>query len=142
MAKIRIKSVNHVGIPIDDRARSVNFFRDTAGLNVIPHQVDGNTLAWMECLDNSMIHVIDPPADPKAPDGRQHVAFEVEDFDAVVEALAEAGIPLSNQPGVRHDGQRHLFVHDPDGNRIEICTRADHSRTTRTVDENGYTQEG
>ncbi len=142
MAKIRIKTVNHVGLPITGRAESVKMYRDTVGLKVIPHQVDGNTLAWTECLDGSMVHLIDPPEDPTGRDGRQHVAFEVEDFDAVVEALAEAGIPLANEPGVRHDGQRHLFVYDPDGNRIEICTRGDHAETTRTVDENGYTTEG
>ena len=140
MAKIKITTVNHVGIPIADRTRSIEMYRDTVGLKVIPHQVKNNSLAWTECLDGSMVHLIDPP-EPGNSDGRQHVAFEVEDLDVVIEALADAGIPLANEPGVRADGQRHLFVNDPDGNRIEICTRGDHSDTTRTVDENGYTSE-
>lgn len=142
MAKININTVNHVGLPIADRATSMKMYRDAIGLNVIPHQVNGNTLAWTECVDGSMVHLIDPPANTGGPDGRQHVAFEVDDFDAVIEALEEAGIPLASPPGVRHDGQRALFVYDPDGNRIEICTRGDHSNTPRTVDENGYTEEG
>ncbi len=142
MAKIKVKTVNHVGLPIADRGRSMKMYRDVVGLDVIPHQVDGNTLAWTECTDGSMVHLIDPPSDPGAKDGRQHVAFEVEDLDAVVEVLEAAGIPLANQPGVRHDGQRHLFVYDPDGNRIEICTRGDHAETSRTVNDDGYTQEG
>lgn len=143
MAKIKINTVNHVGIPIEDRGRSMKMYRGLVGLNVIPHQVNGNTLAWTECGDGSMVHLIDPPKTPPAGrDGRQHVAFEVDDLDPVIEALAEAGIQLQNEPGVRHDGQRHLFVNDPDGNRIEICTRSDHADTQRTVDENGYTEEG
>ncbi len=142
MAKIKIKTVNHVGIPISGRVTSMKMYRDVIGLDVIPHQVDGNTLAWTECADGSMVHLIDPPAQPVARDGRQHVAFEVEDLDEVVEALKEANIPLANEPGVRHDGQRHLFIHDPDGNRIEICTRGDHENTSRKVDENGYTEAG
>lgn len=141
MAKIRIKTVNHVGIPITDRSRAMKMYRDVVGLNVIPNQVDSNNLAWTECLDGSMVHLIDPP-EPGKSDGRQHVAFEVDDLDEVVDALKEAGIPLANEPDVRADGQRHLFVNDPDGNRIEICTRGDHADTTRTVDENGYTSEG
>ena len=141
MAKIRINTVNHVGLPITDRTRAVQMYRDVFGLRVIPHQVNGNTLAWMESTDGSMVHLIDPPA-PGNPDSRQHVAFEVDDLDVVIEALRVAGVRLSNEPGVRHDGQRHLFVHDPDGNRIEICTRGDHAETARTVDENGYTSEG
>lgn len=142
MAKIKIKTVNHIGLPISDRATSIKMYRDMLGLKVIPHQIDGNTLAWTECGDGSMVHLIDPPAQPAERDGRQHVAFEVDDLDPVIEALAEAKIPLANEPGVRHDGQRHLFVYDPDGNRIEICTRGDHANTARTVDENGYTSEG
>jgi catechol 2,3-dioxygenase-like lactoylglutathione lyase family enzyme len=138
---IRISSVNHVGLPISDRAESMKMYRDTLGLKVIPHQVDGNTLAWTETLDGSMVHLIDPPQ-PGRPDNRQHVALEVEDFDATAAALEAAGVPLEGQPGVRHDGQRHLFIRDPDGNRIEIATRADHSNTTRKVDQNGYTEAG
>lgn len=138
MARIKIKTVNHVGLPIADRKRAMKMYRDSLGLNVIPHQIEGNPLAWTELEDESMVHVIDPPAEG-ASDGRQHVAFEVDDLDVVVEALKEAGIELTDQPGVRADGQRHLFVNDPDGNRIEICTRGDHSNTPRTTDEDGYT---
>ena len=138
MAKITIKTVNHVGIPIADRKRAMKLYRDTLGIKVIPHQVGGNGIAWTELEDESMLHLIDPPT-PGNPDQRQHVAFEVEDIDAVQAALAEAGVELTDEPGTRADGQRHLFVRDPDGNRIEICTRVDHSNTTRTVDENGYT---
>ena len=138
MARIRIKSVNHVGLPITDRAGSMKMYRDLMGLKVIPHQVDNNNLAWLEMGDGSMVHLIDPPA-PGRPDLRQHVAFEVDDLDAVIAALAEAGVELTDPPGVRHDGQRHLFVRDPDGHRIEIATRGDHANTKRKVDENGYT---
>lgn len=141
MARIKINTINHVGLPISNRAGAMNMYRDVMGLRVIPHQVEGNTLAWTEFADGSMLHLIDPPAADSA-DGRQHIAFEVDDLDVVIEALKEAGVALSGQPGVRHDGQRHLFVNDPDGNRIEICTRGDHSETARTVDENGFTTEG
>ena len=141
MAKIKIKSVNHVGLPISDRKQAMKLYRDVIGLDVIPHQVNGNGIAWAETLDASMIHLIDPPT-PGNPDQRQHVAFEVEDIDAVAAALKEAGVELTDEPGVRLDGQRHLFVRDPDGNRIEICTRVDHSNTTRKVDADGYTSDG
>ena len=50
MAKIKIETINHVGIPISDRARTMDFYRDAVGLAVIPHQVAGNTLAWTEVL--------------------------------------------------------------------------------------------
>ena len=60
---------------------------------------------------------------------------------ATADALDEAEVEIVGEPGTRHDGQQFLFIYDPDGNRIEIATRGDHSETTRTADENGYTSE-
>ncbi len=141
-SRIKILTINHVGIAIKDRAACMTMYRDLLNINVIPHQIDGNTLGWTELQDGSMIHVIDPPKSigPRG-DGRQHVAFEVADIDATAEALTEADIEIIEEIGTRHDGQQFLFIYDPDGNRIEIATRGDHSNTPRTADENGYTSE-
>lgn len=141
-AVIRVKTINHIGLPINDRGECMHMYRDLLNIEVIPHQIDGNTLTWMEMPDGSMVHVIDPPKsiDPRG-DGRQHVAFEVEDIEATAEALEAADIEIVEGIGTRHDGQQFLFIYDPDDNRIEICTRGDHSETPRTADENGYTSE-
>jgi glyoxylase I family protein len=140
MARIKIKTVNHVGIPTSDRIRSLKMYRDLMNLNIIPHQVDGNTLLWSETADGTMVHLIEPPA-PDRPDGRTHVAYEVEDFDEALEAIKEAGVEITSGPGVRHNGQRFVFIADPDGNRIELATTGDSSTSKRRVDENGYTFE-
>lgn len=140
-AKIKIKTINHIGLAINDRVECMGMYRDLLNINVIPHQIDGNTLTWTELPDGSMIHVIDPPEVPRDRDGRQHVAFEVDDIEGTAEALEEAGIEITEGIGTRHDGQQFLFVLDPDGNRIELATRGDHSNTPRTADENGYTSE-
>ena len=58
-----------------------------------------------------------------------------------MEALIEANIEIVEGIGTRHDGQQFLFIYDPDGNRIEIATRGDHSSTHRSADANGYTSE-
>jgi len=141
-AKIKILTINHVGIPVSDRGLSMTMYRDLLNINVIPHQIDGNTLAWTEMPDGSMVHVIDPPKTVGSRgDGRQHVAFEVVDIEATAEALIAANIEIVEGIGTRHDGQQFLFIYDPDGNRIELATRGDHSKTLRTADENGYTSE-
>ena len=141
-ANIKIITINHIGLPINDRAGCMGMYRDLLNINVIPHQIDGNSLAWTEMGDGSMVHVIDPPKSigPRG-DGRQHVAFEVADIEAAADALEEAEIEIVGAPGTRHDGQQFLFIYDPDGNRLELATRGDHSDTPRTVDENGYTSE-
>ena len=48
-------------------------------------------------------------------------AFEVEDFDAALRGLQDQGISVE-RTGVRKDGQRYLFIRDPNGNRVELCT--------------------
>ncbi|MDP6666712.1 MAG: VOC family protein [Dehalococcoidia bacterium] len=141
-SKIKILTINQVGLPINDRAECLGMYRDLLNIRVIPHQIDGNTLAWTEMPDGSMIHVIDPPKSlGLRGDGRQHVAFEVEDLEATADALEDTGVEVVGGPGTRHDGQQFLFIYDPDGNRIEIATRGDHASTPRTADENGYTSE-
>ena len=141
-SKINILTINHVGIPIVDRAESMLMYRDLLKIKVIPHQGAGNTLAWTELLDGSMLHVINPPKTlgPRG-DGRQHTAFEVEDIEATAEALIEDDVEIAEGIGTRCDGQHYLFIYDPDGNRVEMATRGDHSDTARTVDENGFTSE-
>ncbi len=139
---IKILTINHVGLPITERAECLRMYRDLLNINVIAHQIDGNSLCWAEMPDGSMVHLIDTPhsVGPHG-DGRQHVAFEVADIEVTAEALVEAEVEIVEGIGTRHDGQQFLFVYDPDGNRIEIATRGDHSQTTRTADENGYTRE-
>ena len=52
-----------------------------------------------------------------------HGAFEVDDVDAAAAELQANG--LETTPIVtRNDGQRTFNVFDPDGNRIEICTKS------------------
>ncbi len=140
MAKFKVEKINHVGIPTADRAASIAFFHGLLGLEVIPHQIDGNNLVWTRALDGGMVHLIEPPSGDVA-DSRSHVALQVDDFDAALEAVKAAGIELTSGPGERHNGQRYFFVDDPDGNRIEIANAGYTKESNRTVDELGYTFE-
>ena len=50
-SKIKITTINHVGIPINDRVECMGMYRDLLNIKVIPHQIDGNTLSWTEMPD-------------------------------------------------------------------------------------------
>ena len=136
MRDFKVEKINHVGIPTYDRAKSISFFRDLMGLEVIPHEIDGNPLVWTRVGDGAMVHLIEPI------DGKSagfHVALEVNDIDAALEAVKGAGIEITSGPGERYNGQRYFFVNDPDGNRIEIATAGYTIDSQRTVDQLGYT---
>ena len=136
MAGIQIRRVNHVGLPIADRSKSLPFYRDLLGLKVIPSMVDSPGVTWLQIADGAMVHPSEPRTDGRPPSW--HVAFEVEDFDATVEALTEAGFKIESR-GVRHDGQQYLFVVDPDGNRIELATLGGPPPANRVCDADGHT---
>ena len=56
--------------------------------------------------------------------GYTHIALTVEDLDAKLAGLAEAGIEPEKPPySLRPGGSRICFVRDPDGYRIELIER-------------------
>jgi lactoylglutathione lyase len=57
-------------------------------------------------------------------EGYSHVAFAVEDLDALAEELEEAGgVDFESKPHAMGSGTRIFFVKDPDGYRIEFIER-------------------
>ena len=138
MGDFKVQKINHVGLPTADRAASIAFYRDLIGLKVIPHEIDGNPLVWTRAEDGGMVHLIEPNPEA-ATDSRTHVALQVDDLDAALAAVQEAGVEVTSGPGERHNGQRYFFIADPDGNRIELATAGYTVDSKRTVDELGYT---
>jgi len=56
--------------------------------------------------------------------GYSHVAFAVEDLDALAQKLEEAGgVDFESKPHAMGSGTRIFFVKDPDGYRIEFIER-------------------
>jgi glyoxylase I family protein len=136
---MKIKTVNHVGLPVRDRKVSLKFYRDILGLEVIPSMVDSKNIVWLRAADGTMVHLIEP-ADGKTLGG-SHVAFEVDDFDAAVRELQASEYEVDAKSGERHDGQRYIFARDKDGNRLEFTTRSGIKPSNRVADELGYTRE-
>ena len=138
MADIEITRVNHVAFPISDRKKTLPFYRDVLGISIIPSMVDNQNVIWTQLADGTMLHPIEP-SQPGQSAGH-HVALQVADFDAAVAKLEELGIEIDNQ-GERHDGQRYLFIYDPDGNRVELTTASGLKPSSRVADEWGFTTE-
>jgi catechol 2,3-dioxygenase-like lactoylglutathione lyase family enzyme len=136
---MKIRTINHVGLPVRDRKVALKFYRDILGLEVIPSMVDSENIVWMRTGDGTMIHLIEPP------DGKDmvepHIAFEVADFDSTVEEVQASEYEFDDHTGERHDGQRCIFGYDKDGNRLEFTTKSGLRPSNRVADELGYTRE-
>jgi catechol 2,3-dioxygenase-like lactoylglutathione lyase family enzyme len=68
-----------------------------------------------------MVHIIENAEAPSAPS--HHTAFEVDEIDAAHKQLGEMSVECT-EIQTRNDGQRAFYLNDPDGNRIEICTKS------------------
>ncbi len=120
LAGVKLTHVNHVVTMVKDTPRSLAFYKDLLGIKQIESQVDNPSITWLQLPSGVMLHLIESDQAPAHPDNIHH-AFEVADFAAARRALEDHGIPVE-RTGVRRDGQEYLFIRDPDGNRVELCT--------------------
>ena len=118
-----------------DRMKVIPFYRDLLGLHIVPAFENGPGVAFMETDDGTMFHLSEP-SDARPP---AHIAFEVEDFDAVHGRLVELGYEIQG-PEKRGDGRPAMKISDPDGNCVEFTTGPGPiSIADRVVDEWGRT---
>ena len=123
--KIRTTKINHVTTTVKDTARAMKFYNDLVGIKQIQSQVDNPEITWLQLESGIMVHLIESEEAPVKPE-RMHHAFEVEDFEGTRATLESNGFDIERE-GVRYDGQAFLFIHDPDGNRVEFCTASGYS---------------
>jgi len=145
-----ITGVLHFAISCSDADRSLAFYRDVFGLQVIadrevePHgfveQVTGIPAARVRIVhlqgygvNFELLEFKEPRGDRRARGlneaGSAHLCFVADDLEAEYERLIALGVtPRSPAPvtvvGGPNDGGKGLYVDDPDGNGVEILQLA------------------
>jgi catechol 2,3-dioxygenase-like lactoylglutathione lyase family enzyme len=139
----------HTGFTVADMARSLSFYRDLLGLEVVAEQVaeaeylgrvvgfpgvrmkqaflrvpgDGHRLELLEYLT----HRGEPtPRETNRP-GNGHICLHVDDLAATHARLLAAGVTFMSEPveitaGVNR-GARAVYARDPDGFTVELFQR-------------------
>ena len=130
-----IAGVAHIGLYIKDVERSIAFYRDVLGFEMIHRftSLEGNLMAFMKS-GNLIIELIQHTVWMNRKDGLfDHIAMEVRDIEAVSAALKQKGIVfedeiyldrLVTEPGVKYQAFR-----GPDGEHLEIYQYIDGGRT-------------
>ncbi len=122
-----VKYLDHVTITVSDMEKSVYFYRELLGLEVIGQleQEDG-LFVFLKAGEYGMIELFAfekqgvPFKEDKIEDiGLKHLALTVENVDQIFERLEGAGIEVIMRPQSR-DGVRQAFVADPDGISVEL----------------------
>jgi len=128
---IRVNAIDHVTFVVKDLERSRKFYVEALGMRAVPRPAFSFAGMWFQA-GKTQIHLIlefagsAPAGNLLAAERRsslaQHVAFEVEDAAAAVGRLNQLGIPIVDGPKPRPDGYTQVFVTDPDGHKIELCS--------------------
>jgi catechol 2,3-dioxygenase-like lactoylglutathione lyase family enzyme/uncharacterized protein YunC (DUF1805 family) len=130
-AGLRVKSLDHVTLVVKDLERSRRFYVETLGMREVPRPAFSFDGLWFQA-GATQIHLIleferSGPAGNLLPEDlrtsrTQHVAFLVEDAAASLPHLQATGVPVLSGPAPRPDGYTQVFVTDPDGHVIELCS--------------------
>ena len=119
---MKITGCHHVSFSIAELERSKHFYGSVLGLAEIARPQMGIGGAWFHTGSGELHLIVRPPgADVGAPPARvspiaNHVALAIEDYDAAVAHLKDAGLAVVETSTER--GQ--CWVADPDGNVIEL----------------------
>lgn len=121
---------DHASICVGDVDEAVRFYRDILGLEPIERPDFGFPGAWFRA-GGTPVHLTTggavPGSDARLRPNEGHVALCVtEGIQELVDFLNANGVKtweLMNSPAA----ERQIFLHDPWGNMIELCTYYRHS---------------
>jgi len=126
-------SLGHVAFRVNDLQRSLDFYSKLGFPEFLRlTQTDGKPwIANLKVTDELYLELFPGGDGGKAtgPEhtGVHHLCLTSEDIEATAAHLASVGIPLTSplNPAKRGvDGNRGMWITDPDGNRIEIMEMA------------------
>ncbi|WP_030210627.1 VOC family protein [Streptomyces bikiniensis] len=132
MSAIGTLTTHHVAVNVTDLERSLAFYADVLGFEVIGRSAEGEPereeyafLGRDGRLVIALWQQAEGPYEPGRP-GLHHLAFEAESIDhvrAAEAALTARGTTFAYEGVVAHrEGAASggIFFHDPDGTRLEI----------------------
>ena len=122
---LRIKALDHVGLLVTDLDRSLRFYVEGLGLELLRRRegASGASSAVLKVGDQEINVLCNPNfiAETNELHRIDHFCLMVESstISELIAALREAGLEIVEGPTERRDGVA-VFLHDPDGVRVEL----------------------
>lgn len=121
---MKMTQLNHVALHVADLERSVRFYADVLQLEPMPRPAFPFPGAWFRLGADQELHLIGERTREVISHNRgNHYALMVDDMDAWERYFQERNIPYVPRR-IRPDGAFQIYVIDPDGHYIELCTPA------------------
>ncbi len=109
---------HHIALRTPDFARAKAFYTEILGL-AIAGELPGRDVVFIDIGGTTIELMAAPDQEPGAAGAFAHLAFQVEDVDAVYQELSAKGVPFFIEPR-EAGGMRIAFFRDPDGNALEL----------------------
>ena len=112
-------ALDHVAVttPVELEAEVVEWYGDCLGLERIEKPEGARPAGAWFSAGGREIHV---SVDEHNPPKHAHFGLVVDDLDALVQRLREAGVHIEQARPIT--GRRRLYTRDPAGNRIELAS--------------------
>lgn len=126
---IQVKSLDHVTIVVKDLAATRRFYVELLGMTEAERPTFSFPGQWFQAGATSIHTNLESGETGPAGHGAwtkprgHHFAFVVDDCRRVGEELIRAGVTFASPPKQRPDGWWQLFMQDPDGYLVELCSR-------------------
>ena len=128
---ISVRHIDHVTLVVRDVGASRRFYVELLGMTEVARPAFSFGGAWFRA-GATFIHLIEEH-DRSGPAGypievlvkssrNHHFAFEVDDARACATTLKQLGVALLDDAKLRPDGAVQVFLVDPDGHVVELCT--------------------
>jgi lactoylglutathione lyase len=118
---MKATSLNHVSLHAVDLQESVDFYVHIFGMERIPTPNFAFPVQWLR-LGDQQLHLFVRDGTP--PPQFHHVAFNVDDFEAIYQQAQELSLhdttAFFSQIYELPDGSVQMYIRDPAGNLVEI----------------------
>ena len=122
-----ILGIGHLALKVHDLDKSLDFWRDRVGFREMDRlrRDDGTTwLVYLRITDTQFLELFPDAATDRSPgeeaNGVLHICLDIEDLDVEIARLEKAGVKIVSPIKGGIDNNRGAWIHDPDGNRIEL----------------------
>src|SRR5258708_1960521 len=119
---MKLLQLTHVALHVADVEASNRFYQKALQLEQIARPAFDFPGSWFRLGTEQELHLIGGRTEPVISHSRgNHYALLVDDFAAWERYLIENNIPIRTKK-IRPDGALQLYIADPDGYVIELCT--------------------